>query len=217
MKHIHHKPFFLIWIFSPFWEVGWTSYSSIVPVCSLRLSFQVLCVNSLWGSHEHIIRILAKRYIKEKRLINWLSCRISEILKLLQHRMFQDLPQIHKVHLLGYVPHVVCVCFQLFQLKDTRSLLFLWPNMTQSEVALHPLIFIFVSKLKKFFFVVLFFSRILKWFSSLLFFLSLPPSFCPFSSDPAVNNILSLILELFSIYVTVFNYIVSLRWSQFTL
>lgn len=99
--------------------------------------------------------------------------------------MFQDLTQIHKMYLLGYVPHVVCVCFQLFPLKETGSLLFLWPHMIQFEVALHPLIFIFVSKLKKFVFI--FFPTVLKWFS-FLSSLSLPPSFCPFSSDSALNN-----------------------------
>lgn len=59
------------------------SYNGIVLVCSLKLSFQVLRVHFILGNLEHIIRIVAKMWIKERRLINLLSCGISKILKLL--------------------------------------------------------------------------------------------------------------------------------------
>ena len=117
---VDYKPsFFSVWTFSIiFFEV---IYNSFISVCPLKLSFQVLCVHSKLGIVEHIIRIVAKMWIRERRLKNLLSCGISEILKLLQHKMFQDLTHIHKMYLLGYVPPVVGVCFQL---REMSSLLF---------------------------------------------------------------------------------------------
>lgn len=45
---------------------GSVSYNSIVLVCSLKFSFQVLCVHPILGNLEHIYRIGAKMWIKER-------------------------------------------------------------------------------------------------------------------------------------------------------
>ena len=117
---VDYKPsFFSVWTFSIIsFEV---IYNSFISVCPLKLSFQVFCVHAKLGTVEHIIRIVAKMWIRERRLENLLSCGISEILKLLQHTMFQDLTHIHKMYLLSHVPPVVGVCFQL---GEKSSLLF---------------------------------------------------------------------------------------------
>lgn len=116
--------------------------------------------------------------------------------------MFQDLTQIHKMYLVGYVPHLFCVSFQF---KEMSSLdVFQLPSSYKSSSFLF--FCFFVSKLKRNL-LVIFLPTVLK-----------QPSHCPFlsslplSSDPEVYNILSLILDvLFSIYVTVFIYIPFLK------
>lgn len=128
MKHINHKPsFLLVWIF--FHNIFFPG--NLLQQCCSSLSFETQLSISVYafsiGIFEHIIRKVAKMW----ELMNLLSCGISEILKLLQHRMFQDLTRFYEMYLLGYVPHVVCVCFQL---REMSSLLFLCPRMIQLEV-----------------------------------------------------------------------------------